>query len=124
MGMRAISQKLVLVLPSMVFLFLAQGCSYREALRGKHENQVGSHQVTIIRPCGLFTENTTRIENLPGRTKYEYVCGETKVTIGLKDNELTVNGQSYGAIKEGDSITFDHGKVLVGSQETPQVASK
>jgi hypothetical protein len=113
-----------MILPGLALLLLSQGCSYQEALRGKHENQVGSHQVVVMKPCGLFTENSTIIENIPGRTKYEYICGETNVSMVLKDNELSVNGQSYGTINEGDSITFDHGKVLVSPGETHDVASR
>jgi hypothetical protein len=113
-----------MILPGLALLFLSQGCSYQEALRGKHENQVDGHHIVIMKPCGLFTENTTRIENVPGRTKYEYICGETNVSMVLKDNELSVNGQSYGMISEDDSITFDHGKVLISPGEKHDVASR
>src|SRR5689334_1798862 len=94
-----------MVLLGLGLLLLSQACSYQEALRGKHENQLDGHHIVIMKPCGLFTENTTRIENSPGRTKYEYICGETNVSMVLKDHELSVNGQSYGTIKEDDSIT-------------------
>jgi len=124
MKMKNIFRKSILILPALVLLLLAQGCSYQEALRGRHENDVGSHHVVVIKPCGLFSENTTKIENVPGHTMYEYTCGETRVAMMLKDGELTVNDKNYGAINEGDSITFDHGKVLINSRETQEVASK
>src|ERR1044071_4709696 len=120
---KALPEK-AMMLPGLALLLLSQACSYQEALRGQHENQVDGHHIVIMKPCGLFTENTTRIENVAGRTKYEYICGETNVSMVLKDNELSVNGQSYGTINEDDSITFDHGKVLISSVEKHDVASR
>ena len=118
------SAKLITILGSLCLVIFLQGCSYREALRGKHEDMVDSHLVTINKPCTLFTENTTRIETLPEQTKYQYACGETKVAIVLKDEELTVNEKSYGKLNKGDAIVFDHGKVLINSKEMQEIASK
>ncbi|MDT4952993.1 MAG: hypothetical protein QOJ02_1131 [Acidobacteriota bacterium] len=118
------NEKLTISLLCLALVFLSQGCSYQEAISGKHENLVGSHQITIMKPCRLFTENTTRVENHPEQTKYEYTCGDTSVSISLKDEELIVNEKSYGTINKGDSIIFDHGKVLINSKEVQEVASK
>jgi hypothetical protein len=118
------SANFVALLFCLCSIFFLQGCSYREALRGKHEDMLGSHQVTINKPCSLFTENATRIENVPGLIKYQYTCGETNVAIVLKDEELTIYDKSYGRLGEGDSIVFDHGKVFINAREVQEVASK
>ncbi|MBA2732517.1 MAG: hypothetical protein H0U54_06460 [Acidobacteria bacterium] len=114
---------LIAVLCCLCSVLFLEGCSYQEALSGKHEGTVESHQLTINKPCSLFTENTIRIETSPGQTKYQYTCGNTRVFIVLKNEELTVNEKSYGKLKDGDSIVFDHGKVLINSKEVQEVAS-
>ena len=118
------SIKITAVLAGVSTVLFLQGCSYQEALRGKHEELLDSHQVTINKPCSLFTENMTRIEKLPEQTKYQYTCGKTDVRIVLKNEELTVNEKHYGRINNGDSIFFDQGKVLINSKEVHEVASK
>lgn len=118
------STKLITIFVCLCSVFLLEGCSYREALSGKHENMLDSHQLTINKPCTLFTENMTRMENVPGYTKYEYTCGETRVFIVLNNEELTVNNRDYGRLNEGDSIVYDHGKVLINSKEVQEIASR
>ena len=118
------SIKMTAVLAGVATVLFLQGCSYKEALRGKHEDLLDSHQVTINKPCSLFTENMTIIERHPEQTKYQYTCGKTDVRIVLKDEELTVNEKQYGRINKGDSIFFDKGRVLINSKEVHEVARR
>lgn len=47
-----------------------------------------------------------------------YTCDNIKVKIA--NDHLSVNGRSYGALKPGDTVTCDHGKVLIrGKVVTP-----
>jgi hypothetical protein len=47
-------------------------------------------------------------------------CSDADVLI--RNEELIVNGSSYGLLKETDAVTIDHGKVLIN--EIPAAARK
>jgi hypothetical protein len=47
---------------------------------------------------------------------YHYApCRDADILIS--DEQLTVNGTQYGLLKQGDSVTVDHGKVLINDRE-------
>ena len=37
----------------------------------------------------------------------------------IRNDELIVNGSSYGLLKQADAVTVDHGKVLINEVATP-----
>lgn len=39
----------------------------------------------------------------------------------IRNDELIVNGSSYGLLKQADAITVDHGKVLINEMVAPAV---
>ena len=41
-----------------------------------------------------------------------------------KNQELAVNGRSYGKLKHGDSVTVDSDKVFINSNEAQEIASR
>jgi hypothetical protein len=46
---------------------------------------------------------------------YAYKCGDTSLL--LQADKLTVNGKSYGTLRDRDPITVNYGKVFVNSTE-------
>ena len=83
---------------AMVLVFLA-GCS--QGGHDKSVKQLGSHRVCIM-PGSPNTSYNSRTSG--GVTHYEFICAGTKVLID--NEELTVNGVSYGKLEENDSITI------------------
>jgi len=42
----------------------------------------------------------------------------------IRNDELIVNGSSYGLLKQADAVTVDHGKVLINEIAAPPVARR
>jgi hypothetical protein len=100
-----------------------QGCgAFRVFNRDK--SILGTHQV-VITPCGWKLEDKFSgavKDEQTGKTYFKYSCGETLMTI--KDEELTVNGKSYGKLaNEFDFIKIDGSKVFVNEREIQAVAN-
>ena len=45
-------------------------------------------------------------------------CRDADITI--RESDVVVNGRTYGPLKRGDSITVDHGKVLIADSEAKE----
>jgi hypothetical protein len=77
---------------------------------------LGSHKVTVTPRC-----ITKEINNsFPDKQEiYDLTCGNTNVVI--KNEELIVNGKSYGMLKAGDSVEVNSGRVLVNSRQADEV---
>lgn len=111
---------------ALLFLCVAlvsQGCgAFR--LHNKDKTVLGAHAV-MITPCGWKLEDKfagSVKDEQSGKTYYKYSCGETILTI--KDEELVVNGKSYGKLGQPtDSIKVDGGRVLVNDKEVQAVAN-
>lgn len=106
----------------LCMMLLSQGCGAFRVLN-KDNSVLGKHPVTIT-PCGWKLEDkfAGSVKDEKGKTYYKYSCGETVLTI--KDEELAVNGKSYGKLaKETDSIKVSGGKVFVNGQEVQVVAN-
>ena len=87
-------------------------------LLGRVEAKVGSHAV-VVTDC--YRTNPPAPEKI-GATMtedaavYHYApCRDADIFI--RNEQLTVNGKSYGLLKQGDSITVDHGKILINDRE-------
>jgi hypothetical protein len=103
-------------------MLVSQGCgAFR--LFNRDKSVLGSHPV-MLTPCGWKLEDKfagSVTDKQGGKSYYKYTCGETILTI--KDEELAVNGKSYGKLaKPDDSIKVDGGKVFVNGQEVQAVA--
>jgi hypothetical protein len=99
------------------------GCSRSNNLMlGRIEAKVGGHTV-VVTDCYRTSVPEPQVSGPPGREgTYRFVpCRDADITI--KAGRLTVNGRSYGAIADGDTIVVDHGKVLVNDREAQVVAS-
>lgn len=77
---------------------------------------LGTHKVSVRPRC--VSKQIHNDADTGGRT-YNLTCGDTKVTI--RNEELTVNGKSYGRLNEGDAVHVENGKVLVNEKQVEEV---
>jgi hypothetical protein len=104
-------------------MLVSQGCGAFRVFN-KDKTVLGSHSVAIT-PCGWKLEDKfagSVKDGQTGKVYYKYSCGETIVTI--KDEELAVNGKSYGKLANAaDSVKVDGQRVLVNGKEVLVVAA-
>ena len=86
-------------------------------LLGRVEAKVGSHTVVVTDCYKTSVPPPERIEETAFRFK---PCRDADVVI--RGPELSVNGKEYGLINPSDSVTVDHGKVLVNDREAVAVS--
>lgn len=85
-------------------------------LLGEVEAQVGAHTVRVTDCYRTSVPPPERLADANGQPSYRFMpCRDADVQI--RGGELTVNGRSYGRIKESDSILVDHGVVSVNPPE-------
>lgn len=100
----------VICLLSMIF----SGCL--TITTAPRETDLGAHHVSVRPNCQDASTHSEAHTDENGKKEilsYEYKCGDT--TVLIRGNELTVNGKSYGSLKEGDSITVNNGAVAITS---------
>jgi hypothetical protein len=115
------SIKSVAVLLSLCIIALCAGCHHSTMTIVNHgQDVINGHRVTIT-PC-LHSANTTLRDKSPEDSLHSMKCGETEVVIN--NEELVVNGKSYGKLKTGAAVAVDNGRVLIDSTETKEVASR
>jgi len=108
-----------LVAIAVLALFVCPACKYE---RPASTAQLGGHDISIRPYCDSSSSSTNRRYERDGSTEvvsYMLTCGDTTVSIRL--NMLTVNGKSYGPLKDFDRITIDYGKVRVNSEVRTEV---
>ena len=96
---------------------LSLSCSKsNNLLLGRVEATVGGHIVEVTDCYRTSVPPPRQLQDLPdGKHVYQFTpCRDADVLI--RGDELIVNGKSYGALKQGDVITVDHGRVLVNEQ--------
>ena len=98
------------LLAALICVFLG-GCSNsNNLLLGEVRATVGTHAV-MVTDCYRTSVDPPR---QTGAASYEYVpCRDARVVI--RDEQLTVNGRSYGKLQARDSVLVDHGVVSVHS---------
>lgn len=99
---------------AIVFVLLAlAACSRSDnVLLGRVETDMGGHRVAVT-DCYRFF-GIPKAQKL-GEASYRYApCKDTIVVI--QDGELFVNDTAYGDLGSGDSVTVDHGKVLINGK--------
>jgi hypothetical protein len=87
-------------------------------LLGRVEAKVGSHPVVVTDCYRTDAPAPQKVEGnaAGGRETYHYTpCRDADILIS--DEQLTVNGTRYGRLRPGDSVTVDHGKVLINDHE-------
>ena len=99
------------------------GCSRsNNVLLGRVEATVGGHNV-VVTDC--YRTSVTPPEKVGGPSEQSYrfmPCRDANVLI--RNDELIVNGSSYGFLKQGDAITVDHRRVLINETVVPAVARR
>jgi hypothetical protein len=99
--------RILLALLSVSTLFSACSSS-NNVLLGRVEATVGNHKV-VVTDC---YRTSVPAPEKTGTSEYRWVpCKDAEVVI--REDELTVNGQSYGRMNPTDSVLVDHGKVSV-----------
>ena len=84
---------------------------------GRIETKVGGHTVVVTDCYRPRVPAPQQLSSVGGREgTYRFApCRDADITI--RAGRLTVNGQSYGAIGDTDTIVVDHGKVLINDRE-------
>ena len=91
-------------------------------LLGRVEATVGGHTV-VVTDC--YRTSVTPPEKVGGPSEQSYrfmPCRDADVLI--RNDELIVNGSSYGLLKQADAVTVDHGKVLINEVAAPPFARR
>jgi hypothetical protein len=105
---------------------LAAACGRsNNLLEGRVEAKVGAHAVVVTDCYRTSVPAPQKIEDASsaGRETYRFTpCRDADVLI--RGDELVVNNTSYGRLKQGDSVTVDHGRVLINDREPQGVAAK
>jgi hypothetical protein len=93
---------------------LAAGCS-----RGPRLILLNTHKMTI-KPVGRWHSDIFGGEqqDTDGKPMWVFSAGATKVVV--KDEQLSVNGKSYGKLKEGDHVDVAFDKVFVNEHEVAE----
>jgi hypothetical protein len=87
-------------------------------LLGRVESKVGSHTVVVTDCYRTDVPAPQKVEAAGegARATYRFTpCRDADILI--RDEELSVNGTRYGRLQPGDSVTVDHGKVLINDRE-------
>jgi hypothetical protein len=88
-------------------------------LLGRVEAKVGGHEVVVTDCYRTEVPAPRKVEGDTAggaRETYRFTpCRDADVLIS--DEELSVNGTRYGRLRPGDSVTVDHGKVLINGRE-------
>ncbi|HEX8130960.1 MAG TPA: ankyrin repeat domain-containing protein [Pyrinomonadaceae bacterium] len=101
-----------------VFLARQKGCTellamleQRQSMLGVNQggSRLGSHLVKVSPACWTNEGSSSM------GSKHSFFCGDTTVVIDAE--KLTVNGQNYGTLKQGDTVEVEGGKVRVNSTE-------
>ena len=90
-------------------LMLAACSRSNNVLLGRVEADINGHRVAVANCYQFFgIPEPQKI----GEGSYRYApCKDT--VIALQGNSLFVNGTAYGDLGPDDSVTVDHGKVLI-----------
>ena len=112
------------VLASILSVTMAcSACSRSNNLAlGRVEATVGGHNV-VVTDCYRTSVAPPEKVGGPGERSYRFTpCRDAEVVI--RNDELIVNGSSYGLLKQADAVTVDHGKVLINETVVPAVARR
>ena len=91
-------------------------------LLGRVEATVGGHTV-VVTDCYRTSFAPPEKIGGPGEQSYRFIpCRDADVLI--RNEELIVNGSSYGLLKQADAVTVDHGKVLINEIAAAPVVRK
>ena len=91
-------------------------------LLGRIEATVGNHTV-VVTDCYRMRVTPPIKMGGPSEQSYRFMpCRDADVLI--RNDELIVNGTSYGLLKQADTVTIDHGKVLINERVAAPVVGR
>lgn len=101
-----------------IFIARQKGCTELVAMLEKHKSMLGANQggsrlgshLVKVSPACWTNENSSSIGS-----KHSFTCDDT--TVVIDGEKLSVNGQSYGTLKQGDTVDVERGKVRVNARE-------
>lgn len=93
-------------------------------LEGRVEAQVGDHVVVVTDCYRSSVPPPQRLDNTPARQPTYRFAPCRDAVVELRGAELVVNGTSYGELKPGDTITVDHGRVLINDHTATATATQ
>jgi hypothetical protein len=95
---------------------LLAGCSSsNNLLLGRVQARVGEHTV-VVTDCYRTSVPPPRKTEEEGHIVWRFTpCRDADVTI--RDEELTVNGQSYGRLPPAAPVLVDHGAVKINARD-------
>jgi hypothetical protein len=104
----------------LLLLVLSAGACSRSnnILIGRVEEKVGSHIVIVTDCFKTSVPPPQLLKSASDKPFFRFTpCLDADVVID--GDQLIVNGRSYGAIKQTDTVLVDHGKVLVNNVVAP-----
>jgi hypothetical protein len=91
-------------------------------LLGRVEATVGGHTVAVT-DCYRTSVPPPEQVGASSEQSYRFMpCRDADVLI--RNDELIVNGSSYGSLKPADAVAVDHGKVLINGMAAAAVARR
>ena len=91
-------------------------------LFGRVEATVNGHTV-VVTDCYRTSFTPPEKVGGPNEQSYRFMpCRDADVLI--RNDELIVNGTSYGLLKQADAVTVDHGKVLINEMAATPLARR
>jgi hypothetical protein len=92
-------------------------------LLGRVEEKVGSH-VVIVTDCYKTSVPPPQLLKSASDKPFHRFAPCLDADVVIDGDQLVVNGRSYGAIGQTDTILVDHGKVLVNGAAVNAVESQ
>lgn len=90
-------------------------------LAGRVEGKLDSHTIVVTDCYRTSVPAPMSDAGADGVTTYRFTpCKDAAISI--RESVLTVNGQTYGKLAASDSVTVDHGKVLINAQAAQVIA--
>lgn len=118
---RKVKRVTLFVNSCLVFtLFPACNSSQQNALLGKQQATIGGHTIVVTDCYRTDKAQAETVIDDKGATVYRFApCKDANIEI--RNEQLIVNGKSYGQIKAGVSVTLDHHQLLVNRDEIADV---
>lgn len=105
------------------FAFALSACSKsNNLLLGRVEQKVGNHTI-IVTDCYKTTVPPPQLLRSASEKPFYRFTPCLDADVVIDGDQLSVNGISYGAISQSDTVIVDHGKVLVNTHVASPVST-
>jgi hypothetical protein len=118
---KVVASRAALISALAISALLVAGCSRgpRHVLLNETATTLGSHKMTI-KPVGRWHSDIFGGEqqDTDGKQMWVFSAGATKIIV--KDEQLSVNGKSYGKLNAGDHVDVAFDKVFVNDKQVAE----